>query len=41
LKARGGRTVMNLALFTYFIPAASCGANVQAMGVFFLNHCGR
>jgi len=40
LKARGGRTVMNLALFTYFIPAAFLAVPMyKAMGVYgLLNH---
>jgi len=40
LKVRGGRTVMNLALFTYFIPAAFLAVPMyKAMGVYgLLNH---
>jgi multiple sugar transport system permease protein len=35
LKARGGRTVMNLALFTYFIPAAFLAVPMyKAMGTY-------
>src|SRR5438132_11567583 len=35
LKVRGGRTVMNLALFTYFIPAAFLAIPMyKAMGVY-------
>ena len=35
LKVRGGRTVMNLALFTYFIPAAFLAVPMyKAMGVY-------
>jgi multiple sugar transport system permease protein len=35
LKARGGRTVMNLALFTYFIPAAFLSVPMyKAMGTY-------
>src|SRR5437899_4448932 len=40
LKAKGGRMVMNLALFTYFIPAAFLAVPMyKAMGVYgLLNH---
>jgi len=40
IKVRGGRTVMNLALFTYFIPAAFLAVPMyKAMGVYgLLNH---
>jgi multiple sugar transport system permease protein len=40
LKARGGRTVLNLALFTYFIPAAFLAVPMyKAMGLYgLLNH---
>ncbi|HET9820496.1 MAG TPA: carbohydrate ABC transporter permease [Burkholderiaceae bacterium] len=40
LKVRGGRTVMNLALFTYFIPAAFLAVPMyKTMGVYgLLNH---
>jgi multiple sugar transport system permease protein len=40
LKARGGRTVLNLALFTYFIPAAFLAVPMyKAMGSYgLLNH---
>jgi multiple sugar transport system permease protein len=40
LKSRGGRTVMNLALFTYFIPAAFLAVPMyKAMAVYgLLNH---
>ena len=40
LKARGGRTVLNCALFTYFIPAAFLAVPMyKAMGIYgLLNH---
>ncbi|MFO1325893.1 MAG: carbohydrate ABC transporter permease [Rubrivivax sp.] len=40
LKVRGGRTVMNLALFTYFIPAAFLAVPMyKTMGIYgLLNH---
>ena len=40
LRARGGRTIMNLALFTYFIPAAFLAVPMyKAMGLYgLLNH---
>jgi multiple sugar transport system permease protein len=40
LKTRGGRTVLNLALFTYFIPAAFLAVPMyKAMGIYgLLNH---